>query len=352
MNNDGNSGNHIEAFFREAHGAFLRITNDERDIIKRDYIVGSCSVRLKFANSTLIPIVTPAIKHLHIGECTKPDIEICLWDSRSTSSVMPPPPWSNEDYGKRGQIRGYNNDRFTTAYHMGTNILSIFDYQTKTALFWMNDARVIPSYESSAPLKSILHWAMKSYQKQMMHAAAIGRPDSGIVVVGKGGSGKSTIALSSLISPLYYVGDDYILFGYDGETVVYSIYNSAKVEWGHLGKFPHLEDKVSNSGRCDHEKAIIFIYDHYPMKMTRRMAVRAVVVPAITGEKETTIKPVSSSEGIKAALPSTIFQLAGADSETFAFVSNIMKTLPCYSLEVGTEINEISTVLTDFVDSL
>ncbi len=310
------------------------------------YTIGGYTVELRFAGTALMPLITPALKHLAVKSGLTPALTVCLWDSASTHTKMPSPPWSSNAYIARGEVLGYNDEHIRTAFHLGSGILSMFDTMRNAALFWIRDANLTPYYESAAPLRTILHWFARNHGCQLVHAAAVGTPSGGVLLAGKGGSGKSTTALACLLSGMLYAGDDYVLVN-SGESTpfVYSLYNSAKVDLGQIWRLPSLLTAVSNSERLDAEKALIFLYDHYPEKITTGFPVRAILLPRITGLSETRLKKASSMTSLTALAPSTIFQLPGAGHESLQSLTNFVKQVPSYVLELGSDLHKIPEVI-------
>jgi hypothetical protein len=182
-----------------------------------------------------------------------------------------------------------------------------------------------------------------------VHAAAVGTPNGGVLLAGKGGSGKSTTALNCINSELGYASDDYCLVAVDPQPYVYSLYNSAKVNADNTHRIPHLISAISNANRLDREKALLFLNEHYPDKIVTGFPLRAILLPRITGRSQTTLTPVSSIGGLRALAPSTIFQLSGAGGRAFQIMSRLVKQVPCYNLELGTDIAMIPGVIFDFL---
>ena len=314
--------------------------------VERFYTIGGYTIKLRFANTALIPFITPALKHLAVKPSPMPACTVYLWDSASTHTRMPSPPWSWDDYIARGEILGYNDEHIRTVFRLGSGILNMFNTKLNVALFWIRDANLTPYYEGASPLRTILHWFASYHSRQLVHAAAVGTSRGGALLVGKGGSGKSTTALTCLLSGMLYVGDDYVLLS-NGETIpfVYSLYNSAKLDPGKMWRLPNLLTAVSNSEMLDTEKALIFTYDYYPERVTGGFPVRAILLPRITGLSETRLKKVSSAVSLKAAAPSTILQLPGAGHETLQNLTNFIKQVPSYVLELGSDLNKIPDVI-------
>jgi hypothetical protein len=313
--------------------------------------MGGLCVLLRFAGPALIPFLTPALEHLEVESSQEPDLTVCLWDSESTNTKMPPPPWSSEDYLPRGEVRGFNNERIRTVLDLGSGILSLLDTANSVALYWIPQPTAVPYWETGAPLRTIFHWFMGRRQRRFVHAAAVGKPDGGVLLAGKGGSGKSTTTLACLSSNLLYAGDDYVLLHTEPSPFVYSLYNSAKLDVEAMNRLPHLADKVSNADRLDEEKAVIFLNHHFRQKLAPGFPVRAILIPRITGGLETKLKETSAATGLKALAPSTIFQLPGAERESFQSLIGFVRQVPSYELELGTDLTRIHEVILELLSS-
>ena len=329
-------------YFRSVYDLF-KSSQQVTGPVERSYIIGGNHVRLSFSGPALLSL-TRALEHLATDDDSTPDLTICLWDSESTGQRMVPRPWQESDFLARGVIQGYNTERIYTAFQHGSGAVSVLDKERNLAVFWAPDSS-LPYWEYGSPLRSILHWWLLSQGLQLVHAAAVGNANGGVLIGGKGGSGKSTTALTCLESHLNYIGDDYTLLGLDSGPVVYSLYNSAKLNSDHVQRFPSLLPKIANPDRLADEKALLFVNEHYPAKVVTQLPVRAVLLPRVTGLPETRWKRISVALTLAALAPSTIFQLPRAGNEAFQFLAAFIRQLPCFSLEVGTELSTIPPVI-------
>lgn len=338
------------AFFESVYDAYQRAEQAVGGAIDRYYTIGGYIVRLRFAGPALVPFITPALEHLAASpDMTRADLTICLWDSGSTGAVLPPPPWSLDAYDVRGEIRGYKNGHIRAAFHLGGNALCLFDTERNLAFYCMHDASQNPFYQQSSPLLTILSWWARTRGYQYLHAGAIGTSTGGVLLVGRGGSGKSTAALACINSDLMYAGDDYCLLATDPLPYVYSLYNSCKLEASHILKFPHLMPAISHIENLGVEKAIVFLQQHYPTKIAAGFPVRAVLTPRITGRPGTCLAPSSASAALRALAPSTLFQLSGTGSSEFETIADFVKRVPCYALELGTDLDKLPQVISDLL---
>jgi hypothetical protein len=352
----------LATFFQAACQAFEQAANPA---LERIYQVGPHALRLRFANDRLVPRLTPALEHLAVlatgapmdGGASAPDdarsaLTVCIWDSTSTGVSMPPPPWPSDAYTPRGDIWSHSTGRFQIAFQStlaGVGPLSLLDREQAVGLYWLSDARHLPDYESGAPLRNLLHWWLAGTGYQFVHAGAVGRASGGVLLVGKGGSGKSTTALACLEAGLLYLGDDYCLLSASPVPEALSLYNSAKVRPDGLLHFPQLARRVDARDRLGVEKAIFFLQRHFPERLILRFPLRAILIPRITGLPGTTLSAASPATALKALAPSTLFQLAGAGPAAFQNLARLIRQIPCYYLDAGTDLAAISGVITSLL---
>lgn len=213
--------------------------------------------------------------------------------------------------------------------------------EQNVGIYWIQDASKLPYWESSAPLRVIFHRWFSQQNIQLTHAAAVGTTQGGILLVGKGGSGKSTTALTCLDSALFYAGDDYCLLANSDAATVHSIYSTGKKRANDIERLPSLMPKISNRDRLEHEKALYFVHQHFPEKVIKQFPLRAIVIPRVTGALHTTVQPASAAAALGALAPSTIFQLPHAGKLAFERMSEIVRQIPAYYLNLGTDTAQI-----------
>ncbi|PSB57684.1 serine kinase [Chamaesiphon polymorphus] len=349
------------AFFQLVYRGFERAM-ESAGSVDRFYTIGCYTLRLRFAGAGLMPQLAPALAHLEVEPTTNPDLTVCLWDNASTQTKLPlliqsfveliQIHWT--DYlGPRKEVKAYDGDRIRTNFHIGPNILSVLDLQQNLACYWIDDARNIPYWEKGSPLQTILNWWTTDRQHQYVHAGAVGTPAGGVLLAGKGGSGKSSTALACIASNLVYASDDYCLVTTDPQPYVYSLYNTAKLKGqADLDRFPNLAPLVDNVDRVGLEKAMLFLHQHHPDKIARGFPIKAVLIPQVTGKPDTHISPATAGAALRALAPSTIFQLSGSGQTAFGMMSSLVKQVPCYVLELGTDMVQIPIAIEHLLSQL
>ena len=302
-------------------------------------------LHLRVAGDALGARLTRSLSHLEVPGTRTASVTIFAWDDVSTPARMPPPPWGTANvYTRRGDLRGFGDDRILAAYNFGAGTLSLFDVERRAGLFWVRDPSVLPGYELAAPFRVLLHWVARATGGHLVHGAAVGTPHGGVLLVGRGGSGKSTTALACLAGGLFYVGDDYCLVRL-GPPFVHSLYCSAKVWDDSVRQLPQLQAAAAPDLHRDGEKAVFVLDRRRGDRILPGCPLRAILLPRVTGAGPTRLRPATPREALQALAPSTMAQLAGADARSVAIMTALARQLPCYHLELGSDLPEIPPVI-------
>lgn len=339
-------------FFDDAEASFEAAAAKAGSIVW-DLDVAGRVVRMQFAGEGLIPLITPALEHLRIEPTSEdPEFTVSLFDTESTGVRMVPAPWDADAYARKGEIIGYNDERFRTVYTPGVDILQVFDAERCAAVYWSPSFRFVPWWESSFPMRTGFHWwSATTRSLQPMHAGAVGHDDGGVLIAGRGGAGKSTTSLACLDGGLLYAGDDYTLVDVD-RPMVYGLYNTAKLRPENLHRFPDLAALVDNPDALDTQKAMLYLHRHRPEQISAGFPVRAIVLPRVTGHPHTELVPATAHDALAAIAPTTMIQLPGALPELFAKLRRLSGAVPCYWLDAGTELSEIPVAVDELLTSL
>ncbi len=336
---------------REALEAWHRGASAAGGAVERSFGIAGCPVRLRFAGPALVPRITRALAHHSVPNGAEPALTIYLGDAASTGvdltlfSRLAGGIPTNAD-------RIHPGDRSRGRFQPVFNILNLLDLALGVGLFWVADAEKLPYWETSSPLRYILHWWMERRARQLVHAGAVGTPAGGVLIVGKAGSGKSTAALSCLESQLDFSGDDYQLISLQPFPFAFSLYTSAKLEPENLHRFPNLRPAVANAARLGEEKAIMFIHESHPNKVSPGFPVRGVLVARVTQCRETRLIPTSRASALFAMAPSTIFQLRDPSHLALETMARLLEQVPSFTLELGNDLPEIPGVISRLLAQL
>lgn len=309
------------------------------DSIDKSFSFGGEVLNLHFiGDERLCDFFTKAINHLEQNVWIE-GINVWIIDRFSSGMMLPEPPWHWADMDSHGTIATLPNELFYANYQQISNSFTFLDRKNKRGVIWVNDVRELPEWERSFPFRSLLYHCLDADSHLLLHAGSVGTSERGVLLAGRGGSGKSTSTLACLDSPLLYAGDDFMMVDTDS-TNLHSLYNVAKLEQDQLKRFPWLRPHVYNKLGEEGEKAQVFLHDCFPKKVINSMPLNAILLPKFTGGVSTTLQPASKADALRALAPSTIALLKTSPSY-LQKIRKLVEPLPCYWLMTGTDLKQI-----------
>ena len=325
-------------------------------VSERAYSIAGRAVVVRVAGAALAGRLGPALEHHAEPAGEGPRLTVNAWDIADTGVPMPPFPESALDGGRSAKERIAAPDRVRIHYHF-PRALSVLDRPGDTAYVSYGDAGALPSWELGAPLLTVLHWWMHEHGRNLVHGAALGTERGGILLVARGGSGKSSTALATLsprgrASGLRYAGDDYCLVGLDPEPRAFTLYGTGKIDPAQAARFPDLvTGPALNPDRTADEKIVMHVSRGAPDRMIPGFRILSLVVPIIDGGP-CRMSPISAGHALRALAPSTVLQLSGAGQETFATLADLVRRVPTHALHLAPDPREASAVIAALIDGL
>jgi hypothetical protein len=260
--------------------------------------------------------------------------------------------WCSE-CGPRGEVLELHASGISAIYNAGPNVLTVVDFEQNRGWLLKLDDDAFPYWEVGSPFRFLLHEWFAARGLQYVHGAAVGTERGGVLLVGKGGSGKSTTALLCAAAGMQYAGDDYCLID-PARAWAHSLYNTGKLkgseDYARLPELKGLSTNPDSFERGGADKAVYFLDAIWPDCVVEGMPLRAIVVPRITGQAASSVEPCSAFEAIVAMLPSTVAQLPAATNEDCDRMVALAEKLPAYLLHLGTDTRGIPSALTTLLN--
>lgn len=301
-------------------------------------------VAVRFVGDALVDALLPAIAHLAVDDTHIPLATFHVWDSASSGVSMAPPPCPRESFTHRGDIWGMGSARIRSAFHWHEFSVNLFDHDRNIGIFWVQNAHALPYWSKASPLRTLFHWWLAANGAHLLHAAAVGTPDGGLLLAGRGGTGKSTTALACLDAGMEFIGDDYLAVRIDPQPVAYSLYATAKVVPSQMQRFPALAEHIVDANVPDGEKAVLRLYPALG-NVVKRLPLRAVASPAFGSSAESSFEPDNSGSTRRSAAFTTLSQLPHAGRELHAFVDRLIDTLPNFTLRLGHNVPRVPSAI-------
>jgi hypothetical protein len=337
----------VLSYFQALYETFHAMAGAQGGPIDRYYDVAGVRVLVRLATPALSSI-TRAIDHRSAppGDTT---LTVCV----GGGDTAPAPPFlatAGEWSPRRRPAVGAGADGSPVrALYVGTTgALSMLDLPRRRAVFWRSP-RTALTFEGAAPLLHIFTWWLTSHGRYPVHAAAVGTPAGGVLVAGTGGAGKSTTALSCLDSSLLYAGDDYVLVS-EHPPFAHSLYRSARIGAEQLARLPRVAAAIGEDGPVEFGKILLFLDRAYSQKSVAGFPLRAALTVRVTGQPASRLVAVPAAQTLNVLIPSSVIELPGLGRQGVQAIVRIVRSMPNYVLEAGTDLAQIPIVIARLLD--
>jgi hypothetical protein len=351
------------AYFEHVRSLQAAMEAERGPWIERPLRIAGRHLLLRFGSPALVPPLMASL-------CTRalppraaedglqgPELTLHLWDSAGSGLPAPPSPpaWLTGSVTQRfpshGEIPEGNREGIRSSFELWPNTLQLLEAASGHGFFWIEDSNRVSLHGQAAPLLRLLSWWIAGCGGALLHAAAVGTAEAGVLVAGAGGRGKSTTALLSLCAGLQYAGDDYTLVTGGRQPRAHGLYASAKLKaLEDLHRFPALAGCVVNPSPRPGEKLLLQLAGTFPEQLGDGFPLRALLIPQIGGRGPAWLEPLSPKDALAAAAPSAVAQLPGTAREAFAVLSDLVRRLPCFLLHTGSEPASIPPLIAGWLE--
>jgi len=276
------------------------------------------------------------------------DFALGVWDGTTADRMPPPRPWSEDAHVPLGLIRGYCDDETRCAWDIHTASLIVSCARRRASYVWLPSLRGLPAWALASPCRIPLSWFANTRRMQVVHAAATARGGRAVLLVGEGGSGKSTTVLTCAVAGLDYLGDDYCVVEPDAGKV-HLLYRTAKLFPNSLEILPELRALLVNPDLIFEEKGVMFFRDE-DLALRASAQVAAIALPRVSARKRTTVSRASSAEALRAILPTTVGGLMGGTPATPGLLMKLVLDVPAYHLDVGIDRNLVVAAVSSLLE--
>jgi hypothetical protein len=354
----------VTAYFDDLHSRFEAAARGSVGVVERHYRIGGRPVRLRLGGPAMVEPFTRALSHLAADPVGDPSLSVCVADA--TIVAAPPSPWAAlvpgpvAAPGPRADSPAADakptvharDEAVEALFQLDYAAVSLYDKRARTGMYWTASADLVPPYERGAPLRTIFHWWGLQQNWHVVHAGAVGTDDGGVLLVGKAGSGKSTVALACLAAGLAYLGDNDALLAAGAPPFVHGLYCAGKLDAEHVRRrLPHLLPLVGPREARYRNKDVFFVEARGGATLAGGFPLRAVLIPRITGAAAATARRVPASAAVVALAPSTLLQLPGAHRERLRHLVGVLRDVPAYVLEMGDDVASVPAAITRVLEA-
>lgn len=343
--------------FTVMKAAFAEAANIGRGRLRELYYrFAGRSVSVRIVGDELAEHLGHPFAHLETGEMPSlaPHLIIDLWDEVVTGIPCPVASAYDDSRSKRvvrdGVFTASPDGRFV-GYQFRQS-MTWLDRKAQHVIGWTASGKKLSLYERGKPLHLLLSVWYHDQDMQVIHAGLVSRNGQGVLFPGMGGSGKSTSALACLSSGFDYLGDDYIGLqaSPDGTFIGHSIYNSTWLEPDHMANFPLLSPHAIYGRHPGEDKCLVLLSHLFPKQLSPGAQIRVLALPRIADASTTRFFPASRADALLQLAPSSLLALAPRPgARGFQILTQLVKSVPSYRLELGRDLTEIPRRVQDLL---
>ena len=294
-----------------------------------------------------------ALLHLELNTSIVPNLSIYTWDESESGISLPTLPWENPTEIAEDSIIQFSLENFHVLHCENKTLFYLYDTMNNCAFCVIKNATILSNSNLTSPyFKIIALWA--SHQKlNILHAGCVAIDGKAVLIVGRGGKGKSSTSIQCLIDGLDYLSDDYVMVDLNGnKPLAYSMYSTGKLNAYHLKGFKKIPS-IAKEGIVDkNNKPLLFLYTNFKNQIVKQAEIKAILTPEIRATKKTNYHLISPVESLKSLAPSTLIQLKINNLNTLNSLAQLTRKLPNFSLEIGSDFEDISTKVKEIISNL
>jgi len=312
------------------------------------YRFGPLRIELQVEGTLLARRLTMAIRHARCGRGPAGGVRVIALDGAVCGRK--PPHWDLPTYERRHLERLHvSPDRNRLLHHNpDTTNWTVFDREQNLAVTWTASADLLPDWEDSFPLRTILHWMSAGQSCCLAHAAVLEKSGRAVLLAGRGGSGKSTTTVAALLSGMRTCGDDFVMVDPAGPgAAAYCLYDTVKLDEASLQRFGELRPNVANPERAADQKARVHLSDLMPDRLLESAPLIAALQPVITGDALPSLRKVDPGVVLRALAPTTLFLLRGEETVLADKLALLVRALPTWQLRLSRDPRACAAYLGD-----
>ena len=229
--------------------------------------------------------------------------------------------------------------------------LVFVDRPNRRGFVWHRTPAILPSWEVARPFLHAFKGLAPVSGLTPVHAAGVAHGDRGILIAGRGGAGKSSLALACVEAGWRYVGDDFLLMRGTPTLHAVNLYRSARIRadmFERLSRSMTASFAIStDSGEVKGELDI----GRIATGGIGDAAIGTIVVPRREGAARASWTPLRRSIALRELAATTLAMLPGDAGATYDAIARSIDTTPCYAFDPGPVLSAAPAALADLAEA-
>ncbi|MFC1452058.1 hypothetical protein ACFLSJ_01785 [Verrucomicrobiota bacterium] len=318
------------------------------------YRFAGLPVRFRILGDALAAGVSGPFAHLLSpdGPSDSAALAVDLWSADSVR--VPVPGLLDPERGPDEVVHASRSGRFL-GHAMGGTVLWL-DRAAGHLVGWVQDVHGQSKRQRARPLYLSLSVWYGDRGLQVIHAGLVATEGMGTLLAGASGVGKSTVALACVQAGFDFLGDDRVVLQTaecaGGVCEGHSMYSSCLLHPHHLARFPSVTAHALEGLPTDHPKSVLLLSAIRRLRVAAHVPVRVVLLPRIGNGKESGARLCPESEALLRIAPNSLRAFPNAGHTQLRRLAQLVRTTPCYDLELGSEIAGIPRSVSEILRSV
>ena len=285
---------------------------------------------LVFQNEAQAKVASPYFTGMLVTTGEKPAAKVFYWKD-DCAEYMPagadrgPGVWNFQGSGGRVLLT------------VGHSLIAVDERQRRYYVCLQNDAGKENLLYGHALIVVFMLW-QRARGRSVIHGAAVGREGEGVLIVARGGKGKSTLSVSCLLGGFDFVSDDYtVLHREEDELIATPLYRTV----GLNQDMYRLLQPDMPIVHVDRDRGDKLLLDASACAYATRLRIKALIVPRVDPEAGPALRRTDPGRALIPMIHSTVKQMGFArDQEMVKTLLSLVSGLPVFEFTLGPDIFE------------
>jgi len=225
----------------------------------------------------------------------------------------------------------------------------IFNFEGKEAIVFLHEKHAKPMnfFVVQCVLIPILSEFLREENVYMIHSSAVSKQGRGIVIVGKGGVGKTTVSIHCVKNGFKFLGDDLVFLSETNEkAVLFSFPIPVHIKFDTLKYFPELDMLSRTPFQNTNEKQFFRVDKIFKDSIIDQASPFLMLFPEFNDNNSHKIEEISRIEAFKRLISNSMYVTNPERSRNhFEILNTIIESVKLYKLKIGKDLKGLSDIL-------
>ena len=318
--------------------------SEQNSVVTKYLDLGIKVIRLQIAYKNFLPHLEKYFSCSLKDNVSNYDDTIYIWKDDIYSYI-------SDQYNKSKWIAISHEKKESIKIDLENKIINAENGESKKYYFVAEDFSYDVLSKQGHLFVRLISQIVRTEHSVLVHSAAVGIDNKGVLICAKGGSGKSTLSVSCLTNGFQYVSDDYLILSKTNNLSALPIYSIITLSEQIYKQMPNLKSEFM-CNNYNNTKYVLNI-SSYDNTLVRNLQLKAVVFPKISNVVEPTIERTDKNKALTQLVYSTATQMdKDKDPQYIKQLISFIKDLDFYQINLSQDLDKNVKILKQFIKGL